>query len=196
MSAGSALRGIARGLLCGFLAGGAGGAGAEPHGFGDIRLGSTFEALERELDFRDIESALRAVQAQKLVRPDLGRRGYGCMRRDDPAADITCVSHDEKIGAGETREIRLQFLDGILQQFSITAELARLDAVVQAISGRDGPPQTVVADGATEYRWAQPDSRITGYRGKDLVFVVFELAGYPAAVERKRSGGRPLLECR
>lgn len=192
----SALRVIAGLLFCGFLAAGASEAGAEAHGFGDIRLGSTFEALERALDFRDIESALRAVQAQKLVRPDLGRRGYGCMRREDPAADITCVSHDEKIGAGETREIRLQFLDGILQQFSITAELVRLDTVIQAIAGRYGPPQMAEADGSTEYRWAAPDSRITGYRGKDLVFVVFELAGYPAAVERKRSGRRPLLECR
>jgi hypothetical protein len=194
--AGRALRGLAHALLWVLATCGAGTAGAEPHGFKDMRLGSAFDTLERELDFRDIESALREVHAQKLARPDLGRRGYGCMRRDDPAADITCVSHEEKIGDAETREIRLQFLDGILQQFSITAELVRFDAVMQAIAERDGPPQTVVADGATEYRWGKPDSRITGYRGKDLVFVVFELAGYPAAVERKRNRGRPLLECR
>ena len=42
-------------------------------------------------------------------------------------------------------------------------------------------------------RWQNESGSITAYRGKDLVFVNFELAGYADAVKRKRQG--LTLEC-
>ena len=74
--------------------------------------------------------------------PDLGKRGYGCMRRDDPQADIGCVSHVEKLGGVETREIRLHFLNGRLYQFSMSAEVQHYDAVIAQLRARNGAPQT------------------------------------------------------
>ena len=119
------------------------------------------------------------------------------MRRDDPYADITCVSHEEKIAGIATREIRLQFLDGILQQFSITAELGHFDAVMQAVGARYGAPQVGPAEksGGATYSWRNGESKITGYAGKDLLFVSFELASYAAATARKQKRGGP-QECR
>ena len=172
-------------------------AAAGPFAFDDIRLGAGYNRLARELDFRDIERALRDARARGTTKPDLGRRGYGCMRRDDPSADITCVSHEEKIAGVPTREVRLQFLDGMLQQFSITAELKHLGAIVGAVSARFGAPRIEpAAEGRDEtFLWRNGDSKITGYAGKDLVFVSFELASYAAATARRQERGSP-QECR
>jgi hypothetical protein len=170
-------------------------AAAEPYGFGDIRLGASMATLSRQLDFRDAEEAVREARAMSLSRPYFGKRGYGCLRRDDPGADVTCVSHEEKISAAETREFRLHFLDGILQQFSIAAEIRHYDAVMQAVSRLHGPPQAEAGGGMPVQRWDNGESRIVGYGGKDLVFVSFELATYAQAVERKRRRGA-MPECR
>ena len=161
---------------------------AEDATFGvlDITLGASYSRLERDLDFRDIGASLAAMKGAK---PDLGRRGYGCMRRDDPQADVGCVSHTEKLDGIETREIRLHFLNGRLYQFSLTAELQYYDAVVAALGARNGAPR---ADGEA-LRWKNDSGAVAAYRGKDLVFVNFELAGYAEAVRRKREGQS--LEC-
>ncbi len=113
-------------------------AAAEPYGFGNIRLGASFDELSRLLDFRDIQVALEAQLAAKATKPDLGRRGYGCMRREDPYADVACVSHEEKVGGTPTREIRLQFLNGVLQQLSITAEISEFEVVLAVLPGQAG----------------------------------------------------------
>lgn len=171
---------------------------AEPYRFDDVRLGASFKRLEHDLDFRDINAAIAAQQGQSATKPDLGRRGYGCARREDAYADITCVSHDERVGGAEMREIRLQFLDGILQQFSITAEIRHYDTVMQALRERLGEPreaQPAPPGGFPSSIWRNTESRITAYAGKDLVFVSFELAGYAEAVKRKESGAQP-QECR
>ncbi len=173
-------------------------AGAEPHRYDDIRLGASFAHLARELDFRDIHAAIAAQQQSQDVKPDLGRRGYGCARREDAYADVTCVSHDERVGGAQTREIRLHFLDGLLQQFSITAEIRHFDVVMQALRERHGAPQRaepVPAGGYPGFAWRGAESSITTYGGKDLVFVSFELTGYATAVKRKSAGTRP-QECR
>jgi hypothetical protein len=182
-------------LICGFVALPA---GAEPHRYDDIRLGASLQRLVQDLDLRDINAAIVAQQETKAAKPDLGRRGYGCVRRDDPYADVACVSHDERVGGAETREIRLHFLDGALQQFSITAEIRHYDAVMQALRERHGAPQQAEpapAGGYPSTIWRNAESRITAYGGKDLVFVSFELAGYGEAVKRKQSGAQP-QECR
>ena len=171
---------------------------AEPYDFDGIRLGTSFQRLARELDFRDLHAAVAEQNERKAARPDLGRRGYGCARRDDPYADIACVSHEERVGGAETREVRLHFLEGRLQQFSITAEIRHYDAVMQALRERYGAPQATEpapAGGYSSSTWRNEDSKITGYGGRDLVFVSFELAGYPDAVKRKSSGEQP-AECR
>lgn len=171
---------------------------AEPYRFDDIRLGASFQRLAHELDFRDIHAAVAQQNERKSAKPDLGRHGYSCALREDPYADIACVSHDERVGGAETREIRLHFLEGRLQQFSITAEIQHYDAVMQALRSRYGAPQAADAAPAGGYsstHWRNGDSRIVAYSGKDLVFVSFELAGYPDAVKRKSSGERA-NECR
>ena len=173
-------------------------AGAEPYQFDAIRLGASFQRLAHELDFRDIHATVAEQKERNTTKPDLGRRGYGCARRDDPYADIACVSHDERVGGAETREIRLHFLDGLLQQFSITAEIRHYDAVMQALRERHGAPQATEpapAGGYSSSSWRNAESKIISYGGKDLVFVSFELAGYPDAVKRKQGGARP-QECR
>jgi hypothetical protein len=175
-----------------------GSAGAEPYRFDDIRLGASFERLARDLDLRDIEAAIAAQRETKAPKPDLGRRGYGCTRRDDAYADVGCVSHDEKVDGEQTREIRLLFLEGVLQQFSITAEIRHYDAVMRALRERFGPPQQInpaPPGGYPSSVWRTAESRITAYDGKDLVFVSFELAGYGEAVKRRQNGVRP-QECR
>jgi hypothetical protein len=162
-----------------------------PYGVLDIGLGASYARLERELDFRDIDAAL----AKKAGKPDLGRRGYGCMPREDDFADIGCVSHTERLDGIETREIRLHFLDGRLQQFSLTAEVQNFDAVVGYLRARFGAPQPVTAQGPAELpsvKWQNEAGQIVAHRGKDLVFVSFELVSYPAAVKRKREGQRLL----
>ena len=182
-------------LLCGNAT-----AADEPYGQGDIRLGASFQALTAALDLRDIHAAIAEQGARKAPRPDLGRRGYGCVRRDDAYADVSCVSHDEKIGGAETREIRLQFLNGVLQQFSISADLPHFDAVMAALRSQHGPPQA--AQAATEghyasWRWSNGVSSIVAYGGKDVVFVAFELATYPEAVKRRQqTGGGIVIEPR
>ena len=171
---------------------------AEPFRFDDLRLGASDARLARDLDFRDIHAAIAQQQAQQAAKPDLGRRGYGCARREDPFADVACVSHEERVGGAETREIRLHFLAGILQQFSITAEIRHLEAVMSAVRERHGPPETVQPAAAGAYpasRWRNAGSSIMLYGGKDLVFVSYELAGYADAVRRKQSGA-PAQECR
>jgi len=164
-------------------------AAAEPYAFGNIRLGTSFDDLAPLLDFRDIDVALDRQLAAKAARPDLGRRGYGCMRREDPYAEVACVSHDEKVGDTPTREIRLQFLNGVLQQFSITAEIAEIESVMAALRQEHGAPRETKAATAgafASYHWRNADSAIAVYRGKDLVFVSFELAGYRQAVEQRQ----------
>ena len=159
----------------------------------DIELGLSYARLERQLDFRDINTALAQIKSGK---PDLGRRGYGCMRRDDPFADIGCVSHDEKLDAIETREIRLHFLLGRLQQFSVTAEVQYFDAVMGYLRRRFGEPQQVAPtspEAAPSFKWQSESGQILAYRGKDLLYVSFELASYSDAVRRKREGVN--LEC-
>lgn len=163
-------------LICGCIAVVA---GAEPYRFDDIRLGASFVRLAHELDFRDIHAAVAEQQDRKASKPDLGRRGYSCARRDDPHADVTCVSHEERVGGAETREIRLHFLDGLLQQFSISAEIRRFDAVMDAVGAQNGASRV---DGSTSpplYRWDNGESKIMAYSGKDLVFVAFEPGRLP-----------------
>ena len=160
----------------------------ETFGLLDIALGSSYARLERDLDFRYITASL-AQMAGNI--PDLGKRGYGCMRRDDPQADIGCVSHVEKLGGVETREIRLHFLNGRLYQFSMSAEVQHYDAVIAQLRARNGAPQIDSENDAV--RWKNESGQVAAYRGKDLVFVNFELASYADAVKRKRDGA--LLEC-
>ena len=165
---------------------------ADPlYGHADIALGASFHELDAALDFRSIHAALAEQGARKAAKPDLGRRGYGCMRREDPYADITCVSHDEKVGGAETREIRLHFLTGVLQQFSITAEIQYFDAVMAALSARHGTPQRreAAAGGFPSWLWRNGVSSIVAYGGKDLVFVSFELGTYAEAVKARQGRG-------
>jgi hypothetical protein len=173
-------------------------AAAEPYRYEDIRLGASLQRLAQDLDLRDIHAAIAQQKERQATKPDLGRRGYGCERREDAFADIGCVSHDERVGGAETREIRLLFLGGVLQQFSITAEIRHLDAVMGALRERVGAPHEArpsPAGGYASSAWKNPESSIVAYGGKDLVFVSFELAGYADAVKRKRAGG-PAAECR
>ena len=96
----------------------------------------------------------------------------------------------------ETREIRLHFLEGRLQQFSLSAEVRNFDAVVAYLRGRYGAPQTLPMQNASDQpgvKWQSEAGQVVAYRGKDLVFVNFELASYPVAVKRKREGQR--LQC-
>jgi len=160
----------------------------QPFGVLDIALGASYARLARDLDFRDINAALAARKEGKL---DLGKRGYGCMNREDPLADVGCVSHVEKLDGVETREIRLNFLEGRLQQFSVTAERQHYDAVIGYLRSRYGEPQTVAPSNTGDepsVKWQDGTAQIMAYRGKDLVFVNFELAAYPDAVKRKRDG--------
>jgi hypothetical protein len=164
-----------------------------PFGVLDIALGASYARLERDLDFHDINATLAKTQNGK---PDLGKRGYGCMQRDDDFADVGCVSHSERLDGIETREIRLHFLDGRLQQFSVTAEVQNYDAVVAYLHTRFGAPQEMPVKNAGDQpgvRWRSDAGQIVAYRGKDLVFVNFELASYPDAVKRKHDGQR--LQC-
>ena len=55
-------------------------------------------AVELGLDFRDIDASL----AQKAGKPDLGKRGYGCMQREDDFADVV-----EQAGEVEPTELFL-----------------------------------------------------------------------------------------
>jgi len=163
-----------------------------PYGHGDITLGASYQALAAALDFRDIHAAVAEQGARKAAKPDLGRRGYGCARRDDAYADVTCVSHDEKIAAADTREIRLQFLNGVLQQFSITADLPHFAVVLGALQSRHGPAQEIepASEGRyASYRWRNGASSIVAYSGRDVVFVSFELATYAEAVKNRQTGG-------
>ena len=174
-------------LTLGFVAA----AAAAPYGFGDIRLGSSFGELSRRLDFRDIGSALDQQHATKARKPDLGRRGFGCLRGANGYADIVCVSHDENIGEAPTREVRLQFLDGVLETFSITVEAGRSEALLAALRSRYGAPhetRPAITGAFASQHWRNADSTISAYRGKDLLFVSFELAGYREAVERRQRG--------
>ena len=160
----------------------------------DIALGASQVRLAHELDFRDIDTA---IAGQTAGRPDFGKRGYGCMPRTDPLADVACVSHEEKLEGIATREIRLHFLHGRLQQFSLSAEQQHYDSVMDYLRRRYGEPREAgpASPGAAPaLRWQSESGRVMAYRGKDLVFVNFELASYADAVKRKREGGS--LECR
>ena len=184
----------ARLLLIGLLAGATTSATAAdmPYGVLDIGLGASYARLERELDFRDINESL----AKKAGKPDLGKRGYGCMQREDDFSDVDCVSHMERLDGIGTREIRLHFLEGRLQQFSVTAEVQNFDAVVGYLTARFGAPQTVPVKNPNDQpsvKWQNEGGYVVAYRGKDLVFVNFELVSYPDAVKRKREGQR--LQC-
>jgi hypothetical protein len=182
-------------LLIVWVMAAAAGASAADMSFGvlDIALGASYARLERDLDFRDINAALAKPTSGKL---DLGKRGYGCMQREDDFADMGCVSHTERLDGIETREIRLHFLEGRLQQFSLTAEVRNFDAVVAYLQARYGAPQPVPVQNAGDQpsvKWQSEAAQIVAHRGKDLVFVTFELASYPDAVKRKRDGQR--LQC-
>ena len=164
-----------------------------PFGVLDISLGASYARLERDLDFHDIDATLAKTPSGK---PDLGKRGYGCMQREDDFADVACVSHVERLDGIETREIRLHFLDGRLQQFSLTAEVQNFDAVVAYLRARYGEPQSLPLQNAGDQpsvRWQSEAAQIVAHRGKDLVFVNFELGSYPDAVKRKHDGQR--LQC-
>ncbi|HEV7819768.1 MAG TPA: hypothetical protein VGO84_01220 [Burkholderiales bacterium] len=168
------------------------GAADMPFGVLDIGLGASYARLERELDFRDVNESL----AKQAGKPDLGKRGYGCMQREDDFADVGCVSHVERLDGIETREIRLHFLDGRLQQFSVSAEVQNFDAVVGYLRTRFGAPQSLPAKNAGDQpgvKWQNEGGQIVAYRGRDLVFVTFELVSYPDAVKRKHDGQR--LQC-
>jgi hypothetical protein len=163
------------------------------YGVLDITLGASYARLERDLDFHDIDATLAKTTSGK---PDLGKRGYGCMQREDDFADVGCVSHTERLDGIETREIRLHFLEGRLQQFSLTAEIQNYDAVVAYLRARYGAPQTMPVQNAGDQpsmKWQSEAAQIVAHRVKDLVFVNFELASYPDAVKRKREGQR--LQC-
>ena len=169
-------------------------AAAEPYGFGDIRLGSAFGDLSRRLDFRDIDSALETQRAAKGSAPDLGRRGFGCMRGANAHADVVCVSHDERAGGEPTREIRLQFLDGVLQKFSITVEIGRAGTIFAELRRQHGAPhetRLATAGAFASQHWRNADSTIVAHEGRDLVFVSFELDGYREAVARRQRGAAP-----
>lgn len=144
-------------------------ASAAPFGFGDICLGASVDELARVLDLRDIETALAAMKGSG--KPDLGKRGYGCSRRDDAYADVTCVSHDERPGGLQLREIRLQFRRGLLRQLSITAELGDSPGLRKMLEARLGPG-TSSADAAAEWRSVDATARM--HEGPNLVFVVFD----------------------
>jgi len=172
----------------------------QPYRYDDIALGDSYQRLATTLDFRDLYAALAERSRREAAKPDLGRRGYGCLRRDDAYADVTCVSHDEKIGSAETREVRLQFLGGVLQQFSITAEMRHFGTVMETLREKYGEPERIepaAAGGFVSYQWRNDESSIVGYSGKDLVFVSFELASYQVAVKRRQEGlAQPANECR
>ena len=87
-------------FICGFSAFVA---NAEPYRYDDIRLGSSLVRLAQELDFRDIHAAIAEQKERQSAKPDLGRRGYGCARREDAFADVACVSHDERVCTDGTR---------------------------------------------------------------------------------------------
>jgi len=165
-----------------------------PYGLLDIALGSSYMQLERALDLRDINAALAAMHGSD--KPDLGRRGYGCLLREDEFADIGCVSHDERLGTIATREVRLQFLAGRLQQISLTAEARYFDAVLDYLRRRYGAPQVVTTTGLPRYEWRNAVSNMYAIRGPDLVFVSLELASYQSVVARKREHGSSVPECR
>ena len=159
----------------------------------DIALGASYARLERDLDFHDINATLAKTQSGK---PDLGKRGYGCMQRDDDFADVGCVSHTERLDGIDTREIRLHFLEGRLLQFSVTAEVQNFEAVIAYLRARYGAPEELPVKNAGDQpgvRWQSEGGQIIAYRGKDLVFVNFELATYSGAVKRKHDGQR--LQC-
>jgi hypothetical protein len=159
----------------------------------DIALDAPFTRLARDLDFHDLGATLARYPAG---RPDFGRRGYACMQREDALADASCVSHTEQLDGIETREIRLHFLEGRLLQFSLTAEVRHYAAVVAYLQARYGAPQAIPArdDGnQPAVRWQSETGRVDAYRGKDLVFVNFEMVAYAEAVKRKREGER--LKC-
>lgn len=167
---------------------------AAPYGFADIQLGSSFDELSRRLDFRDIGSALDQQHLAKARKPDLGRRGFGCMRGTNTRADLVCVSHDESVAGAPAREVRLQFLDGVLQMFSITVEAGRSEAVLAALRTQYGAPhatRAATADAFASQHWRNADSTVSAYRGKDLLFVSFELAGYRKAVEQRQRAPAP-----
>lgn len=171
----------------------AGQAGGAPFAWGDIALGATFENLAHELDLRDLNAAIAQARSGNAGKPDLGRRGYGCLRRDDAYADVTCVSHEERVAGMPAREVRLQFLEGRLAQFSITAELQYADGVIDALRAAFGEPRVQApatgAGGSASLRWQNPESYVVGHRGRDLLFVSFELNSYAAAVKRKQNRG-------
>jgi hypothetical protein len=161
-----------------------------PYAHADIALGASFRALESALDFRDIRAALAAQGG--AARPDLGRRGYGCSRRDDAYADVMCVSHDEKVEGVPTREIRLHFLNSVLQQFSITVEVRHFDDLMAILRARYGEPRRSepAGGGFPSWHWANGASSIVAYSGPDLLFVSFELATYAEVVKLRERRGR------
>lgn len=151
------------------------------YGLLDIYIGDDYATLQQQLDMRDINSAL--AELKKPGRPDLGKRGYGCSLRDDEYADITCVSHDEMLAGIQTREIRLQFLDGDLQQMSLTAEAQYYDAVVTYLQARFGKGKRV----NDKLEWQNAKAHMYALRGANLVFVSIELKSYMSAVARNRA---------
>ena len=165
-----------------------------PYGLLDITLGAGYAQLEQTLDLRDINAALAARHGSGKL--DLGRRGYGCLPREDEFADIGCVSHDERLDEVATREIRLQFLAGRLQQISLTAETRYFDVVIDYLRRRYGPPRVVATADAPRYEWGNASSRMYALHGPNLVFVSLELASYQNAVARKRAHGGSVPECR
>jgi hypothetical protein len=167
--------------------------GAATFGVIDIELGASEATLAKQLDFRDINQALA-----QAGRPDFGARGYGCLARGDDYADTSCVSHIEKLAGVDAREVRLTFIDGWLQQFSLTAEARHYETLTAYLRTRFGEPQAVPAaetQAMPRLQWQDAASRMIAYRGSDLVFVNFELASYAGTVQRRRERA-PAALCR
>lgn len=151
--------------------------------FHDVRLGETYVMAVHRLDMRDIEQALAAAAGKG--KPDLGAHGYGCMRREDAGAEVSCVTHDVHPHGLELREIRLSFIEGTLQFFSVTAELGQRDGLIARIQSRFGRPAQTAAEPGVLH-WSSGTTNIRLHTGPSLTFASFESASYAAAVERRR----------
>ena len=86
---------------------------------------------------------------------------------------------------------RLHFLRGRLDQLSMSAEVQFYDVVVAHLRVRNGAP--LAAPAGEALRWQDEAAQIAAYRGKDLIFVNFQMASYADAVKRKREG--TVFEC-
>jgi hypothetical protein len=73
----------------------------------------------------------------------------------------------------------------------MSAEVHFYDVVVAHLRARNGAP--LAAPAGEVLRWQDEAAQIAAYRGKDLIFVNFQMASYADAVKRKREGA--VFEC-